>query len=121
MTPALAALVLMLAAGVALADDAAGLTIPVALAPLCAKPPGLSRIPGFAEDNRRDFMLGVASGLKKAASDCGLTYQRMLADNDPALMAKQIRDFAAAKVGAVVVAPINAAQPVSQDVRQHLL
>ena len=119
MTPALAALVLMLSAGVALADDAAGLTIPVALAPfdakapLCAKPPGLSRILGFAEENRRDFMLGVASGLIKAAADRGLTYQRMLADNDPALMAKQIRDFAAAKVGAVVVAPIDAAKSAS--------
>ncbi|MBC7736217.1 MAG: sugar ABC transporter substrate-binding protein [Candidatus Saccharibacteria bacterium] len=110
---------LMLSAGVAMADGVAGVTTPVALAPFdakapsCTKPPGLNRILGFAEDNTRDFMMGVASGLTRAAADRGLIYQRLLADNDPVLMARQIRDFAVAKVGAVVVAPIDAAQSAS--------
>ena len=103
---------LLLSTGAAWADGP-GLTVPVVLpafdpaAPLCQAPPGLNRILAFAKDNDRDFIEGVARGLTKAAADRGLEYRQTRADNDPATLQNQIADFAVAKVGALVVAPID--------------
>jgi ribose transport system substrate-binding protein len=90
-----------------------GITSPVVLppfdpgAPACAVPPGLQRTIAFAQDNQRQFMQGVASGLSKAAKDRGLEYQVAVADNDPKKMIEQMQDFLAAKLGAVVASPVD--------------
>ncbi|MBC7739090.1 MAG: sugar ABC transporter substrate-binding protein [Candidatus Saccharibacteria bacterium] len=103
---------LLLSAG-AVQAEGPGLTVPVELpdfdpaAPLCQAPPGLNPVLAFAGDNDRDFIAGVARGLTKAAADRGLVFQQTRADNDPVMMQTQIASFAAAKVGALVVAPID--------------
>src|SRR5664279_1342413 len=90
-----------------------GLTVPVVLppfnadAPACLAPPGLRKTLGFAQDNERQFMQGVARGLAAAAKDRGLDYEVALANNDPNKMIEQIRGFLSAKVGAVVAAPVD--------------
>ena len=113
---------LILATGPGWADEQ-GVTEPLVLPPFdaraarCTPPPGLTKTLGFAQDNSRDFMQGVAQGLSQAAADRGLTYQVALADNDIARMLDQIRAFTAAKTGAVVIAPIDAgstAEPLQQ-------
>jgi ribose transport system substrate-binding protein len=90
-----------------------GITAPVTLPafregePGCTAPPGLERVLGFAQDNDRQFMQGVARGLMTAAKDRGLEYRVALADNDPQKMIHQVQEFADAKVGAVVAAPVD--------------
>jgi ribose transport system substrate-binding protein len=90
-----------------------GLTVPVVLppfnvdAPPCLAPPGLRKALAFAQDNERQFMQGVARGLAAAAKDRGLEYQVALANNDPNKMIEQVQGFLAAKVGAVVAAPVD--------------
>jgi ribose transport system substrate-binding protein len=61
----------------------------------------------FAQDNGRKFMQGVAHGLALAAKDRGLEYRVAQADNEPARMVDQVRAFLDAKVGALVVAPVD--------------
>jgi ribose transport system substrate-binding protein len=90
-----------------------GITSPVVLtpfdssAPTCAVPPGLQKTIAFAQDNQRQFMQGVASGVSKAAKDRGLEYQVAVADNDPKKMIEQVQGFLAAKIGAVVASPVD--------------
>jgi ribose transport system substrate-binding protein len=90
-----------------------GITSPVVLppfdvsAPACAKPPGLQKTIAFAQDNRRQFMQGVAFGVSMAARDRGLEYQVAIADNDPKKMIEQVQGLLAAKVGAVVASPVD--------------
>jgi ribose transport system substrate-binding protein len=90
-----------------------GITSPIVLppfdptAPTCAIPPGLQKTIAFAQDNQRQFMQGVASGLSKAAKDRGLEYQAAVADNDPKKMIEQVQGFLASKVGAVVASPVD--------------
>jgi ribose transport system substrate-binding protein len=90
-----------------------GITSPVVLPPFdasaaaCGVPPGLQKKIAFAQDNQRQFMQGVASGLSKAAKDRGLEYEAMVADNDPKKMIEQVQGFLAAKVGAVVASPVD--------------
>lgn len=78
-------------------------------APPCSPQTGLSRTLAFARDNGRDFMTGVDHGLSRAAKDRGLAYQTTVAENDPALMIRQVEAFRAAKVGALVAAPVDSA------------
>ena len=52
-------------------------------------------------------MEGVAQGLALAAKDRGLEYRVAQADNEPAKMVDQVRAFLDAKVGALVIAPID--------------
>ena len=61
----------------------------------------------FARENQRKFMQGVAQGLAAAANDRGLAFRVMQADNDAARMIEQVRELQAAKVGAIVVAPVD--------------
>ena len=97
------------------ANGPPGITRPVvfppfdANAPDCDRPPGLEKVLAFAQDNEREFMQGVARGLALAARDRGLDYRNALARNDPAQMIDQVQQFRAAKVGAMVAAPVNPA------------
>jgi ribose transport system substrate-binding protein len=77
-------------------------------APACGPPTGLQRVLAFAQDNQRKFMQGVAFGLERAAKDRGFEFQRAQADNDPSQMIRQVRDFLDAKVGALVLSPVDA-------------
>src|SRR5215210_6192056 len=109
---ALCSLSLLISAGVA-QDGPAGITMPIVLpgfdadAPACAAPPGLRKTLVFAQDNERQFMLGVAQGLAKAAKDRGLDYQIALANNDPQKMIEQVDLAQASHAGAVVAAPVD--------------
>jgi ribose transport system substrate-binding protein len=90
-----------------------GITVPTVFppfnpnAPACGAPPGLQRVLAFAQDNEREFMLGVGRGLAAAARDRGLEYRVALASNDGAKMIEQVQALRAGKVGAVVVAPVE--------------
>ena len=92
-----------------------GITVPTVFAPFnrnapaCTPPPGLQKVLGFAQDNEREFMQGVARGLALAAKDRGLAYRVALAHNDGARMIEQVQQFRGAKVGAVVAAPVDPA------------
>lgn len=61
----------------------------------------------FVQDNRREFIQGIGRGLAQAALDHGLAYRVARADNDPALMVRQINGLHANRTGAIVVAPID--------------
>ena len=78
-------------------------------APKCAAPSNLEKVLAFAQDNEREFMQGVSRGLKMAASDRGMRYRVVLADNDGPRMISQIEELRNEKVGALVVAPIDPA------------
>jgi ribose transport system substrate-binding protein len=91
----------------------AGITKPILLAPfdpdapVCSRPTGLARVLAFAQDNERKFMQGVAQGLALAAKARGLEYRVAQANNDPARMVDQVRALLDAKVGALVIAPVD--------------
>ncbi len=90
-----------------------GLTKPVKLPVFdaaratCSVPVGFKKKLVFVQDNRREFMQGVGRGLEAAAQARGLGYSVAFANNDPALMIKQLDDIYADKTGAIVVAPID--------------
>src|SRR4051812_44526847 len=94
-------------------DGPSGITTPTVLPrfdpnrPVCARPAGLERVLAFAQDNGRKFMEGVARGLALAAKDRGLEYRVEKANNEPAKMIDQVRALLDAKVGALVIAPID--------------
>ena len=95
-------------------DGPPGITVPTVFppfnpnAPACSEPPGLSKTLAFAQDNEREFMNGVSRGLAAAASDRGLDFRVALARNDGATMISQVQALRAEKVGAVVIAPVDA-------------
>jgi ribose transport system substrate-binding protein len=99
--------------GAALAAGGEGLTTPVKLPAhdaaraSCKAPAGLQKKLVFVQDNTREFMQGVGRGLDAAARARGLGYSVALANNDPALMIRQLGGIAADKTGAIVVAPID--------------
>lgn len=105
----------LLAGGPSIAQQGEpGLTIPRALAPFdanaaaCAPPPGLARTLGFAQDNEREFMNGVARGLALAAGDRRLEFRLAQAHDNAARQIEQVRQFRASRVGAMVSAPVDA-------------
>lgn len=91
-----------------------GITTPTAFPPFnpaaasCTPPQGLNRELVFAQDNERQFMQGVGRGLASAASDRGLSFRVELARNDGGLMIEQVESLANQRIGAVVVAPVDA-------------
>lgn len=99
--------------GASLAAGGGGLSKPVKLPPydptrpLCSTPTGLQRTLVFVQDNNREFMQGAGRGLEAGARARGLAYRVALANNDPALMIKQVAGTATDKTGAIVVAPID--------------
>jgi ribose transport system substrate-binding protein len=90
-----------------------GLTKPVKLPAYdaqrasCTAPRGLRKTLVFVQDNRREFMQGAGRGLEAAAKARGLGYGVAFANNDPALMIKQVDGIVSDKTGAIVVAPID--------------
>ena len=94
-------------------DGPPGITIPTVLPPFsghaaaCARPPGLQRVLGFAQDNEREFMQGAGRGLAAAAKDRGMEFRRSLANNEPDKMIEQVQTFLATRVGAMVAAPVD--------------
>jgi ribose transport system substrate-binding protein len=104
-------------------DGPQGITVPKVLppfdanAPACNRPPDLLKVLAFAQDNEREFMQGVDRGLARAAKDRGLEYRVALAKNDPGKMIEQVQSFRAAKVGAVVAAPVDPAS-ISRSLQQ---
>jgi ribose transport system substrate-binding protein len=70
--------------------------------PACGRPPGLSKLLGYVQENDRDFLNGVDYGLAMAAKNRGLEYRRVLADNDVGKAIDEIRQFLAAKAGGLV-------------------
>ena len=106
-----------------LAQEPTGITVPVVLPPFnpdaaaCTVPPDLQKVLAFAQDNEREFMQGVGRGLASAAMDRGLQYRVALAANDPAKKIEQVQVLRAARVGAVVAAPVDPLS-LSQSLQQ---
>jgi ribose transport system substrate-binding protein len=71
-------------------------------APACNRPPDLSKLLGYVQENDRDFLNGVDHGLAMAAKHRGLEYRRLLADNDAAKAIDEIRQLLADKAGGLV-------------------
>ncbi len=96
-------------------EGAPGITTPTVFAPFdpdtppCSAPAGLERVLAFAQDNEREFVKGVNHGLAMAAKDRGLGYRVALADNDGPKMIEQVGLFREAKVGGLVVSPVDPA------------
>jgi ribose transport system substrate-binding protein len=112
----LAGCLLAATGGWAIAQDGPpGITTPTVFAPFdpkassCRAPPGLSKVLAFAQDNEREFMQGVRSGLASAAKERGLEYRVALANNDPVKMIEQVKAFHASRVGGLVAAPVDPA------------
>jgi len=105
--------VVLLGSACMAADGPPGITKPVVLPPFdpalpaCHTQSGLQRVLGFAQDNQRKFIAGVARGLELAAKDRGLEFRVAQADNDPLKMIAQVREFLDAKVGALVLSPVD--------------
>lgn len=91
-----------------------GITKPVALPPFdfsaanCNAPTDLQKSLIFFQDNDRQFMQGVRTGLEQAAQRRGLAFSTSLAENDAHKMASGVDAAVARKVGALVAAPIDA-------------
>lgn len=106
-----AALACLSAAALAAGGD--GLTRPVKLPaydaarPPCSAPAGLQKKLVFVQDNKREFMQGAGRGLEAAARARGLVYSVAFANDDPALMIRQVSGMATDRTGAIVVAPIH--------------
>jgi ribose transport system substrate-binding protein len=104
---------LMCLSGASVAAGAEGLTTPVKLPAYdaarssCRAPTGLQKKLVFVQDNEREFMQGARRGLEAAARARGLGFGVAFANNDPALMIKQVGGMATDKTGAIVVAPID--------------
>jgi ribose transport system substrate-binding protein len=71
-------------------------------APACGRPPGLSNLLGYVQENDRDFLNGVDHGLAMAAKNRGLEYRRLLVDNDVDKALDAIKQLLAAKAGGLV-------------------
>lgn len=102
-----------------------GITVPQVFAPFdpaakaCTAPPNLDRLLVFAQDNEREFMQGVAFGLRRAAEDRGLAFRVALAQNDAARMIEQVQALRTERAGAMVVAPVNPAS-ISRSLQQMI-
>jgi len=94
-------------------DGPPGITVPTVFpafnpnSAACNPPAGLQKVLVFAQDNEREFMQGVGRGLALAAKRRGLEYRIALAANDANKMVQDVQDLLAAKVGAVIAAPVD--------------
>ena len=90
-----------------------GITQPITLppfnpnAPDCSRPPDLTKTLTYVQENEREFLDGVHQGLKAAARDRGLNYQRVIVENDVPAAVKQIEAFRNDKGGALVATSSN--------------
>jgi ribose transport system substrate-binding protein len=71
-------------------------------APSCNAPSGLTKVLVYVQENDRDFLQGVDHGLSMAATNRGLEYRRVLAENDVGKAIAQVQSLVAEKVGAMV-------------------
>jgi ribose transport system substrate-binding protein len=71
-------------------------------APACSAPQDRTRVLAYVQENEREFLEGVNSGLQMAARDRGLEYRRAVAADDAPKAVEQIKGFLDAKVGALV-------------------
>jgi ribose transport system substrate-binding protein len=100
--------------GLAQTPVSAGLTDPIVLpafdrsASACSPPTGLQRELVFLQDNDRQFMQGVRSGLEAAAKKRDLALAVKLADNDAARMTADADAAIKARAGAIIAAPVDA-------------
>ena len=89
-------------------DNYPGITQPVPFAafnpdaPLCSAPPGLTKTLAYVQENEREFLQGVDNGLAMAAKDRGLTYSKVVVENDKDKAINEIQAFRRDKVGALV-------------------
>ena len=96
-------------------EEPAGITVPRVFPPFnrnvarCDPPPSLNKALGFAQDNEREFIQGIAMGLAMAAKDRGLAFSVSIANNDAARMIEQVEGFRSARAGGLVVAPVDPA------------
>lgn len=103
-------------------EEIVGISSPVVFpafdpsAPGCSKPPGRDWKLVFLQDNSRQFMQGVARGLKAAAKDRGLPFEIRLANNDSGRMERDVDESIHERTGAVIVAPID-----SEGLAPHLI
>ena len=94
-------------------QDGGGIAIPVVLpafdpeAPRCSVAATLKKELAFLQDNEREFIQGVGSGLAMAADDRGLGFRALLAGNDAAKQAEQMRQLLAENIGGVAVAAVD--------------
>ena len=94
-------------------NGSAGITQPIMLpafrpnAPNCSKPPGLVKTLRYVQENEREFLDGVHQGLKAAARDRDLNYQRVIVENDVPAAVRQIEAFWNDKGGALVATSSN--------------
>lgn len=106
---------------------AGGKTEPFRLSPFdiaaddCTAPAGFNRNLVFFQDNDRQFMEGVKFGLSQAAQRRGLKFSVELADNDAGKMLNGVDAAVGSKVGAMVVAPVDAVglSPSLEKAIQH--
>ena len=71
-------------------------------APACSAPRNLTRSLVFVQENEREFLQGVDHGLKSAAKDRGLTYRRIVVDNDVGKAVFGIEELLPQQIGAVI-------------------
>ena len=109
----LATIVMTSQFAVAAENGSAGITQPITLpafrpnAPNCGKPPGLVKTLTYVQENEREFLDGVHQGLKAAARDRDLNYQRVIVENDVPAAVRQIEAFRNDKGGALVATSSN--------------
>jgi ribose transport system substrate-binding protein len=88
-------------------------------APLCNAPPGLTNTLGYIQENEREFLQGVNYGLEIAATDRGLTYRKVVVENDVDKAILEIQAFRRDKVGALV-ATSSDPRAVSSSLQQFI-
>ncbi len=71
-------------------------------APGCGRPPGLSKLLGYVQENDRDFLNGVDHGLAMAAKNRGFQYRRVLAESDAAKAIADVRELLSSKAGGLI-------------------
>lgn len=71
-------------------------------APFCSPPSDLKRTLVYVQENEREFLEGVNSGLSMAAKDRHLDYRRVVVENDVAKAVEQIQTVRSEKIGALV-------------------
>lgn len=103
-----------MAAGASATEAAAaeGIVSPIVLPPFtagqgqCSAPPLASSLT-FIQDNTREFIEGVGAGLSLAASDRGLTYRAVVAEDSGSKMIELVEEAKENGDGAIVVAPVD--------------
>ena len=106
-------------------DGPSGITQPVMLpafnpnAASCTKPGGLTKTLTYVQENQREFLDGVNQGLKAAARDRDLNYQRVIVENDVPAAVKSIEAFRNDK-GGVLIATSSNPSAVSHGLQQAI-